>query len=112
MAENPTKNSSEENEKTNETVTNSNSALTNSSLKSVSMFGEFQEENQEAESFFLKRKVSSASVLEVEIPSFLHDKKNRARYTEKVKEDDKEKEEVNGNFKESFNFFRIRKRAF
>ncbi len=72
------------------------------SSKTVSFFSENEEKAQENEIYFLKRKISSASVLEVEIPSFLHDKKNKKNQYEKVKIEF-EKEEEKEDVKECFN---------
>ena len=106
----PKKNSNcEESENASEAVTNTILASTNPSSKTGSFFGEFEAMSEEKESYFLKRKFSSASVLEVEIPSFLHDKKNASRECEKTKkEDSQKKEEVNGKLFEVFKSFRIR----
>lgn len=93
----------EESENQIEAVTNTTIPSTNPTSKTASFFTESEETSEAKESCFLKRKFSSASVLEVEIPSFLHDKKNAARDCEKTKkEDSQKKEEVNGKLFQDF----------
>lgn len=72
------------------------------STKTVSFFEETEEGKGESEKFYLKRKISTSSVLEVEIPSFLHDKKNGKFGGENLKEEDQSKNEKE-NVKECLN---------
>ena len=64
------------------------------SFKTISYFSGIDEPCGSSENYFLKRKISSSVALEVEIPSFLHDKKNRNVGAEKKSSKEKEKEEV------------------
>ena len=47
------------------------------SSKTVPFLSGIEEQSRENDFLFLKRKISANSVLEIEIPSFLHDKRNR-----------------------------------
>ena len=83
------------------------------SSKTVCYFSGIDELSGESESYFLKRKISSNSVLEVEIPSFLHDIKNRQIGAKKegLKENEGVRECISGKLY-YFIKFRIWKRTF
>lgn len=86
-------------EKQDEAHSTRSNARSNSS-KSVSFFHGNEEQSGENDNSFLKRKISSSSVLEIEIPSFLHDKKNgqKGAKNECSNDDEGVNECINGKY--------------